>query len=91
MAGQASVTADETEMSFPLVHVTCSYSPEVQPLPVARSPILYLHCGHLSLKLVQALRFSLFILAKLCYVYLVPQSTALVVLENVVCNSGILL
>lgn len=68
MAGQPSVTADESEMSFPLVHVTCGYSLEVQPLPVARGPILH-----------RALRFPLFILAKLCCVYLVPQSTALMV------------
>lgn len=68
LAGQPGVTADESEMSFPLVPVTCGASPEVQPLPVARSPVLQLHCGHLQQQLLHALRFPFFILAKLCYV-----------------------
>jgi len=76
VTGQPSVTADESKMSFPLVHVTCSYSLEEQPLPVASSVILYFHCGHLQQQLIHALRLLLFFLAKLCYVYLIPQSTA---------------
>lgn len=76
LAGQPSVTADESKMAFPLVDVPCGYSLEVHPLPVAHSLILLLHCGHLQQQLVLALRFQLSILAKLCFEYLFPQSTA---------------
>lgn len=83
MTGQPSVTADESKMSFPLVHVTCGYGPEVQPLRVASGPMLHLRRGHPQQRLVHPLRFQLFILAKLCHVYVVPQSTASMALEGI--------
>lgn len=83
LAGQPGVTADESEMSPPLVHVTRGHGPEVQPLPVTRSPIAHLRWGHLQQQLVQALGFRLFILAKLCGVYLVPQNAASTMVEGI--------
>lgn len=70
-------------MSFPLVHVTCGYSPEVQPFQEARRPVLHLHCGHPQQQLVHALGDRLFIPAKLCGIYLAPQNTVLIVFESV--------
>ncbi len=82
-AGQPCVTADGSKISFPLVLVTCDYSPEVQPFPVARDPILHLHCGHLQHQLIRVLRIWLFTSAKLFHVYLFPQSTASMVSADI--------
>lgn len=62
VTGQPRVSAYESKVSVPLVHVTCGHGPEEQPLPVATGDAI-----------LQLLR--LFILAILRNVYFIPQST----------------
>lgn len=81
-ARQPSVTADESKMNSPHVHAVWGYGFEVQLLPVARSPIMQLQCGHLQRLLIHAVGVPLFLLAYLYNVYLVPQSSALTGIDS---------